>query len=89
MKHMQQVVRPQKIETVVGSVTCDICKREIKNGGYNIDEVELRYKEGFGCLEGGQGTCIEFDICSDCFKGKLIPFLKECGAEPVVSEWDW
>ena len=38
---------------------------------------------------GGDGESDTFDICPDCFKSKLIPWMREQGVEPEHKEWDW
>ena len=30
---------------------------------------------------------VEVDMCSQCFETKLVPWLREQGAEPRTTEW--
>ena len=77
---------------------CDLCgtvtKREDWNAGiYEIDEteirVEVRQKEGSNYPEGGMGTEYDIDLCPNCFKDKLVPWLISQGANIEKKEWDW
>ncbi len=77
---------------------CDLCGLEVKGddwqaGSWEINEttvsIEIKQKEGTNYPEGGSGTKHEIDICPDCFKGKLIPWLKSQGADIQEKEWDW
>lgn len=77
---------------------CDICGAEAKQGEwrsslYEINEVEIRVevrqKEGSDYPEGGWGTHYQADICPNCFKNKLVPWLKSQGCQAKEEEWDW
>jgi len=91
MKHTKTEVIPEHTEEVVTHTTCDICKRSSKGkdrcefGDTDImfRDVEMTHPE---C---GNGTTYSYDICHDCFRDKVIPALKELGAEPTVEDWDY
>jgi len=78
---------------------CDLCGTESKNeewgdgGSYDVNEteitVEIRQKEGHSYPEGGSGTKYEIDLCPNCFKNKLIPWLRSQNANIEKEEWDW
>ena len=81
-------------QTITESITCDICKKTYKGRdwereNYSALETEVRMKSGSLYPEGGSGEEITFDICPTCFQKKLIPALKELGADPTISDWDW
>lgn len=78
--------------------TCDLCGALAKRGNwesssYEVNEVEVevtvRQKDGYTYPEGGSGTEIVVDICPECFKGKLVPFLRSEGAKIEEQEWDF
>lgn len=85
------------------SRTCDLCGRvgsPITNwdspprryGGRNtIDECVVRINSGFDDPDGsgviGRKDMV-FDICPDCFRSVLIPFLGSKGAAPRTEDYD-
>ena len=91
--------RPRTVsETVLVETTCDLCGKVAKRGNwgsstYNVNEVEVevtvRQKDGSSYPDGGWGTALEVDICPDCFKNTLIPFLRSKGAKIEEREWDF
>lgn len=79
---------------------CDLC--ETKAEGYNgnwpysdwdIDETDIRtevkYRTGSQYPGGGNTTLYEVDICPQCFKDKLIPWVKSQGGTVRETESDW
>ena len=46
-------------------------------------------KTGSNYPEGGSGEETTIDICPDCFKDKLIPWVESFGGKPTVKEWNW
>jgi hypothetical protein len=81
-------------EEITESITCDICKRTFagdvwEKKFYTVLETQVSMKTGVSYPEGGSGEKLTFDICPTCFKEKLIPALKELGAQPTTSEWGW
>lgn len=57
---------------------------------YSFECVAVRMAEGASYPEGGQAyELTRYDICPDCFKGKVMPFLAELGAQPSSEEVDW
>jgi hypothetical protein len=98
MRHYEKVKVPEKTVEKHIKTTCDICNKEATNGGwetssYEINEtevrVEVRQKDGNSYPGSGWGEQFCADICPECFKGKLIPWLKEQGCKAEVEEWDW
>lgn len=87
MKNYKEVERPAKLEKVLVSTTCDICRKTSKLSGYEFEEVEVKYNIGSRYPDGGMGTLTEVDLCPDCFNEKLIPWLETQGATPTVTDW--
>lgn len=99
MKIYKKKVIPAKEVTVVEQRKCDLCGKIGKDdrweskSSYEINEtvieIEIRQKEGASYPEGGSGTKYEIDLCPDCFKNRLIPWLQSQGADIKTEEWDW
>lgn len=100
MKVFKTVDVPAKTTTHEVGQTCDLCgaKSSERFGSwctkpYEVNETEVtvtvKQREGYSCPDGGGGTQHEIDLCPDCFKGKLIPWLKSQGANVNEKEWDW
>src|SRR5882724_11735975 len=77
--------------------TCDLCGREAKNPGnswergiYNVDDITLSVsvvaERGQCYPEGGHTSKIEIDLCPECFRDRLIPWLKSQGAKVPEPE---
>ena len=87
MRHVKTVKVPSKKMEVLDKVTCDLCGEQIEHERGYIDEVEVCYRSGTSYPEGGYGDIVEVDMCSQCFEDKLVPWLREQGAEPRTTEW--
>lgn len=75
--------------TIVDETFCDLCKSKIKKDrGYDVNEVTIELEEGSHYPEGKFTETSSVDMCPDCFKGKLVPWLESCGAEITVTESD-
>jgi len=79
-------------------IQCDICgkkadRHDWSTGSYTVNETEfkilIRQRDGENYPEGGWGTEYEADICPNCFKEKLIPWLNSQGCTAKRKEWDW
>ena len=95
MKIIKEVETTAKI---IEFIQCDICGKKANShdwsaGTYNIDETEfkilIRQRDGTNYPECAWGTEYEADICPDCFKDKLIPWLDGQGCKAKRKEWDW
>jgi hypothetical protein len=89
MKHYKTVQVPAKESKVLYKTTCDLCGGEITSACYDAEEVEIRHRTGSNYPEGGSGEEVEVDMCGTCFDSKLVPWLREQGANPEPEEWDW
>ncbi len=87
MVHIPAV--PAHAEERLDKVVCDLCQKTIKEERYEVDTVVVTYRNGDNYPEGGSGEETSFDVCSDCWKEKLLPWFKEQGASPQCEEWDW
>ena len=80
-------------------VFCDICGKQSKNESFWDEsrwwsertevKVSIKQQQGQNYPEGGAGTEIIVDLCPQCFKEKLIPWLNSQGANVKEREWDW
>lgn len=99
MRHYETKQVPATTKQELVKVTCDLCGAEAKKGDwrssiYEVNEVELRVavrqKDGRAYPDGdGWGTKFEVDMCPDCFKTKLIPWLESQGCKAERKEWEW
>jgi hypothetical protein len=93
MKIYESYVVPEYKSTILDETICDLCGARAKNGEwddglYSLLDIEVSYTEGSQYPEGGYGTKYEVDICPECFKKKLIPWLENQGAEIHEEEWN-
>ncbi len=78
----------------VDKICCDLCGKEDKQNNwdsdscYDVQETEISWKTGFQYPEGGRGKDYSVDICPECFKGKLIPWVEGFGRNVTVKDWD-
>lgn len=77
---------PARTETRA-EYTCDLCGELIvpKRGGG--EEVEVTHTTGD---YGRESSLVyeQFDMCGECFQGKLIPWMASQGVKPHVRSWD-
>lgn len=78
--------------------TCDICGAIAKYGEWSssvweVNETEIKItihkKDGEAYPEFGDGCETTIDICPECFKNKLIPWLQSQGADIEEKEWGY
>jgi hypothetical protein len=99
MKQYEMRTVPERTEKVCVCTTCDLCgkKAHVRSGwtcfGYERNEtvvkVQVKQREGTYYPESQSGTEYEVDLCPDCFKDKLIPWLISQGAKIEQKEWDF
>lgn len=80
-----------KLEKKLIKTTCDICNNEIKNlEFYKFDEVTISHRYGERWPEGGNSETLDLDICPECFKNKILPFIEKLANKNFTySESDW
>lgn len=100
MKTYKEVHIPSAKRKELEKIICDLCGseghpfRDSWNGNvYEIDKAKVytcvEYEKGSSYPEGGEKTTVYVDICPNCFKQKLIPWLKSQGANIQERESDW
>ena len=98
MKIYKERIIPEHRDLIVEKRTCDLCGKDGANawnaGSYDIGETEItvkiHQKEGEDYGEyGGSGTEYDIDLCPECFKNELVPWLKSQGADIQEKEWDY
>lgn len=91
---------PATTHKVIDKTICDLCKRETAGDNWeksdwqvtNTTNVSTRVsakcnRSYWG--DGGEGAEIIIDLCPWCFRDKLMPWLREQGANIEVKEYDW
>ena len=92
-----KMVEVERINCV--NITCDIC-RMVREGTdqwessyYEINEttieITVHQKKGSNFPDGGSGDEVVIDICPECFKNKLIPWVESYGTKIERKNWDW
>jgi len=98
MRHYIVKEEPAKKVSVLNKTTCDLCNKAAKHGhwessAWEVNETEIevtvRQKDGSEYPEGGSGTKYEVDMCPNCFKKKLIPWLESQGCMAKREDWSW
>jgi hypothetical protein len=100
MKVLKNRHVPAREEEILDYVKCDLCGitmrgwedcwRYGKTDSYdNVNETEVRLKQGYNCPDGGVFTEINVDICVVCFKEKLLPWLISQGVAPQTKAVNW
>ena len=98
MRHYIKKVVPAKEVEEHTKTTCDLCGKEAMRGdwessSYEVNETEIevtvRQKDGRCYPSGGGGTQYQVDMCPDCFKNKLIPWLESQGCKAEQKDWDY
>lgn len=98
MKIYDIKVIPEKQETYVKLRICDLCgrntdKEDWSGEYYEINQTEvkviIRGGEGINLPEEGNGIIYEVDICPNCFKNELVPWLQSKGAKIKPVKWNW
>jgi len=80
---------------------CDICGKESNvdsetswdRGSWDVDDtiisIKVEHREGYSSSDGGSGERYDIDICPDCFKKELTPFLKTKCKNIKLEDWIW
>lgn len=97
MEIKKLVVHKAWSENAVVGHKCDLCGKEIIGDGWNpkddsdISDTKVWMINGTEYLDPDTGYSEEtiFDICPQCFKKKLVPWLKSQGAKPRKEKNEW
>jgi hypothetical protein len=81
MKHYRTEAVPATTRKVELASTCDMCSAEIDTYGYDVDEVTIKVEEGSRFPEGTNLDITECDLCGECFRTKLVPWLEAQGVK--------
>lgn len=83
---------PARTEKCLVERACDICKRKAGRPGaghweaessYDVSRTTISCEEGTSYPESYNTNTLSFDICPDCFKNELMPFMEhQFGAKP-------
>ena len=87
---IQKVTEPPRTNNAVDTVICDVCHQCIKAPDrHQVRETEVRLNEGERYGNDGFGIETLIDICVDCFRNKLIPWVQSQGGVPTKTEWSF
>ena len=89
MKHYKNKLIPEHEEKRLDKTTCDICGKNIKSKGFDVDDVCIERTIGSNYPESGLGKEFRLDICGACFDEKLIPFLESEGVNIKYEDWSY
>ena len=99
MRRYQETEVLATTKTELIETKCDLCGKVAKfghwmSGSYDVNETELEvtisHREGTSYPESGWGTEVRIDICPECFRDKLVPWVNENGVHKIeIKEWDW
>lgn len=90
MRTYKKITIPETTENKLDSIFCDICGEKKTREFYSISDVTVSYKSGFSYPDSGSSREVSYDICSNCFTSKLVPWLESQGAtNPQVEEEYW
>lgn len=91
----KEVIHTRKVCT---HLHCDICGKEgahgdWESGYYEIQETKLEVtvtqRDGSSYPDGsGWGTSLRVDLCPECFRDKLVPWVNSQGGNVKKEEWD-
>lgn len=79
---------------VCTKVVCDLCGAEGRELGNEVQWEKTTYdaattifaESGARWPDSAQVETTRFDVCPNCFKTKLVPWMKSQGATPTISE---
>lgn len=87
---------PEHKEMKEVGIVCDLCgKRSKRPNGWNtmsgeINKVTVEHMQGINTYEGGYEQGAAFDLCPECFKNELVPWIKsKSGASPRTIDLNW
>ena len=90
MKHYKETTETKIITSrKYLNTTCDICGKEFEEEeGFivrNYSRVRIEHVKGESYPEGTFESKLEPDVCTECFEGKILPFLRSIG---LKSEYE-
>lgn len=88
MRHTRTEETPASRRTVLDRVTYDICGAEIPEQLTSAETVVVKCRTETSYYGSGDGSEIGVDLCPQCFREKLLPWLREQGARPPGGEME-
>ena len=83
-------VNKENREVEVRKTYCDICNKHFYNSLDHGATLEVQSEESYTYPECGYSKNYIYDICGDCVRDKLFPFIREeAQKEPRIEEYDW
>ena len=94
-----KTVEVHTLQTIGESVTCDLCKEvfpRATKAGHVVEweecygpktETAIVFGEGESWPDKYDIVYRYWHICPQCFREKLVPWLKSFGAEPTIEEY--
>jgi len=92
----EKIIKYKRKEEVFVKLICGICRKETSHEDWSKNDFREAFEENITKVslventawpEGATGRKIEYHICLECFKKKLIPFLKSLDAEYTETKW--
>lgn len=92
-KKYKAVTIPARTVERVDSTICDLCGKETGRYGwgdseYSVEEVHVKYESGKSYPDDFFSETTEVDLCPQCFKERLIPWIESQGAKPRKRDTD-
>ena len=89
-KSMRKVRVHESEREVVDATVCDICGRKTGRNGwtkdhYDVAETRVESQVGVSYPEDSWGEIWEIDVCPECFRDKLIPWVESFGHAKIES----
>jgi hypothetical protein len=86
MKHYRIKEIPATTRREETHTTCDICNADTNQYGYDVDECTIKNEQGSRFPEGTNLDVLACDLCGECFRTKLVPWLESQGVAMQRSE---
>lgn len=98
MKVFEDVNIPARTEKRCKMIACDFCDKQVRGDGweessFDIDETEIsvtiNHRAGKAYGEDSYGDRFHCDMCPECFRQRLYPFLLNIAINPLdYEDWD-
>ena len=101
MSQVTKKVSSTREYTKVIELTCEICGAIAPDPNeddlgkawgkeeFDTASAKVQMKEGMSFPEGGSYVKTSYDVCPECFKKHIMPFIESLGGTATVTEHDW
>jgi hypothetical protein len=90
MKLTKKTIQPAKEVEVGIGFRCDMCGKVYKEkDGYDYCKTKVELDTGTSYGYTGSYEKYSVDLCSDCFSGELVEWLKSKGCKIQFEEDSW